>query len=121
MTSKNSKKWYKKYVRISWDRQKESVELINGHVVRKVKMFKLVLLAVLGCLALSTIAYGFDFNDYVDVQIDGDRLLLVYDTDADDRPDLAIEFQYGCLVAVYDIHVSGKLMLVWSVSINQVI
>ena len=83
-------------------------------------MFKLVLLAVLGCLALSTIAYGFDFNDYVDVQIDGDRLLLVYDTDADDRPDLAIEFWYGRLVAVYDIqHVSGKLMLVWSISQDQ--
>ena len=78
-------------------------------------MLKLVLLSVLVALVTSTTIYGFDFNDYVDVQVDGDRMLFVYDTDADDRPDLAIEFQYGRLVAVYDIHVSGKLMLVWSV------
>ena len=79
-------------------------------------MRKLVLLAVLVTLVTSTTVYGFDFNDYVDVQVDGDRMLLVYDTDADDLPDLAVEFWYGRLVAVYDIHVSGKLMLVWSIS-----
>ena len=33
-SSKSNKKWYKKYVRISWDRQKETVELLDGHVVR---------------------------------------------------------------------------------------
>ena len=34
MTSKNSKKWYKKYVRPSWDGQKEAVELLDGQVVK---------------------------------------------------------------------------------------
>ena len=78
-----------------------------------------VLLSVLVVLASSTTVNGFDFNDYVDIQVDGDRMLLVYDTDADDYPDLALDFRYGRLVAVYDIHIDGKLMLVWSVVQEQ--